>query len=153
MDQVLLALRVVLSLAVVIALMWGLTRVARGRQTVRGVPIDVIARTPMGKHSSVVIVKVEGRGLVLGVTEHQMTMLAEVELTPEPAAAEVREQLDLTVVTGGTAVEPAADVIPMGRAGRRAVETAGGTALGGSVLSPQTWRDMMGALREKSVRA
>lgn len=151
MDQALLALRVVLSLGVVIALMWGLTKVARGRQTVRGVPIDVIARTPMGKHSSVVIVKVEGRGLVLGVTEHQMTMLAEVELTPEPAA-EVREQIDLSAVT---APVPDADVVPISRAGRRQATTAaaGGSALGGSVLSPQTWRDMMGALREKSVRA
>lgn len=149
MDQLLLAARVVLSLGVVIALMWGLTRVARGRQTVKGVPIDVIARTPMGKHSSVVVVRVEGRGLVLGVTEHQMTMLAEVELTPEPAAPEVREQVDLSAVTAA----PSADVVPISRASRRHETTSEGGSLSGSVLSPQTWRDMMSALREKSVRA
>jgi flagellar protein FliO/FliZ len=167
MDSVLLALRVIVSLAVVLGLMWGLSRVMRGRQSVRGLPIEIVARTPMGKHSSVVIVNVQGRGLVLGVTENSMTMLTEVELQPEPAPAERREVLDLSrelsagLVPALPSAPPASSASqvavvtslpePVGR--RHAEDTSGHAALDGSILSPATWRAMATALRERSVRA
>lgn len=178
MDSVLLALRVIVSLAVVIGLMWGLSRAMRRRQSVRGMPIEVVARTPMGKHSSVVIVNVQGRGLVLGVTDTTMTMLTEVELTPEPAPAERREVIDLArelpaellspaalpaaaALSAVTAPQPASadvtvvTVLPEQGGRRRAAQEAdaSGSALEGSILSPGTWRAMTTALREKSVRA
>jgi flagellar protein FliO/FliZ len=181
MDSVLLALRVVVSLAIVIGLMWALSRVAKGRQSVRGLPIDVVARTPVGKHASVVIVNVQGRGLVLGVTESSMTMLAEVELEAEPGPVERREVLDLSrelpaellapvaITAAPSASAPSASdtvvqqpvalvtSLPASAGHRRAASTSDtvvtGSSLDGSILSPATWRSMATALRERSVRA
>ncbi len=144
-----LALRVVVSLAIVLGLMWGLTKVTRGRTTVRGVPLDVISRAPLGKHSSVAVLRVAGRGMVVGVTEHQITLLGEIELEPEPDAVEVRETLDLEAELGTAA----AAALPSGRRAAREATSSTGPALAGSVLSPSTWRDMAAVLRDRSVRS
>jgi flagellar protein FliO/FliZ len=148
MDQLMLALRVVVSLAIVLGLMWGLTKVTRGRTTVRGVPLDVVSRAPLGKHSSVAVLRVGGRGMVVGVTEHQITLLGEIELEPEPEVTEVRETLDLQAELG-SAVAP----VPSGRRAAREATTTAAPALAGSVLSPATWRDMAAVLRDRSVRS
>jgi flagellar protein FliO/FliZ len=80
--------RLIFSLAVVIGLMWvaanvlrkrGFTGVA-SRRTTRGPQIELIARRPLGRNSSVAVVRVGDRSLVLGVTEQQVTNLGEVEL-------------------------------------------------------------------------
>ena len=79
--------RLIFSLAIVIGLMWvaanvlrkrGFTGVA-SRRTTRGPQIELIARRPLGRNSSVAVVRVGERSLVLGVTEHQVTNLGEVE--------------------------------------------------------------------------
>lgn len=79
--------RLIFSLAVVIGLMWvaanvlrkrGFTGVA-SRRAARGPQIELIARRPLGRNSSVAVVRVGERSLVLGVTEHQVTNLGEVE--------------------------------------------------------------------------
>jgi flagellar biosynthetic protein FliO len=79
--------RLIFSLAIVIGLMWvaanvlrkrGFTGVA-SRRVARGPQIELIARRPLGRNSSVAVVRVGERSLVLGVTEHQVTNLGEVE--------------------------------------------------------------------------
>ena len=80
--------RLILSLAVVIGLMWiaanvlrkrGFTGVA-GRRATRGPQIELVARRPLGRNSSIAVVRVGGHALVVGVTEHQVTNLGEIEL-------------------------------------------------------------------------
>jgi flagellar protein FliO/FliZ len=178
MDQVLLAIRVIVSLAVVIGLMWAISRLTRGRTTTKGVPLEIVSRAAVGKKASVVVVRIGERGLVVGVTEHSMALLAEIEIENEPVTAEQRTPLDLSTALlveeagygsadlvdqvarldqpdGSVVALPVA--LPVGveaprhGTGRRAApETS--TPLTGSVLSPQTWRDMAQVLREKSVR-
>jgi len=166
MDQFLLAIRVVVSLAIVLGLMWALSRLTKGRTPSRGVPLEIISRAAVGKKASVVVVKIGERGLVVGVTEHSMALLAEIEVENEPVVAETRTPLDLSSAllmddaglgVGDLVSQFSADEVPTGAdsprhaAGRRAApETA--TPLTGSVLSPSTWREMAQALREKSVR-
>ncbi|MCY1695301.1 FliO/MopB family protein [Curtobacterium sp. SL109] len=97
MDTLVITLRVVLSLGVVLALMWVLHRrmakgqfgraKARGR---RSAAIEVVGRTGIGGKASVVVVDVEGERLVLGVTEHGVSLLTSGE-APAP---------ELTIVTG-----------------------------------------------------
>jgi flagellar protein FliO/FliZ len=96
-DTLVITLRVALSLGVVLALMWVLHRrmakgqfgraKARGR---RSAAIEVVGRTGIGGKASVVVVDVEGERLVLGVTEHGVSLLTSGE-APAP---------ELTIVTG-----------------------------------------------------
>jgi flagellar biogenesis protein FliO len=93
MDTSLVALlvRVVVSLGVVLAVMAGAAAVLRrsgvvgtapaGRRGMRrrGVPVEVITRHGLSRTSSLAVVRLGGRALVLGVTEHQVTLLTEVD--------------------------------------------------------------------------
>lgn len=140
MDQLALALRVVFSLAVVLGIMWALSRVVRPRGDVRGLPVDVVARTTLGKRASVAVLRVGDRGLVVGVTDHAVSLIAEVAIPESPAAApERRTTLDLSDV-GLLVAEPAV------------AEAAARGALTGSVLSPSTWRAAAAVLRDRTVR-
>jgi flagellar protein FliO/FliZ len=79
--------RLVLSLGVVLGLMAVAANVMRrtgmggagglGRR--RGLPIEVVARHAVGRRSSVALVRAGGKGLVLGVTDHTITVLAETD--------------------------------------------------------------------------
>lgn len=167
MDQLLLAIRVVVSLAIVLGLMWALSRLTKGRTPSKGVPLEIISRAAVGKKASVVVVRIGERGLVVGVTEHSMALLAEIEVENEPVVAETRTPVDLSsalliddaaygatdLVSQLATVEDAASgtEAPRRGSGRRAAPETG-TPLTGSVLSPQTWREMAQVLREKSVR-
>ncbi len=93
MDVSLLALlvRVVVSLGVVLAVMAAAAAVLRrsgvvgsapaGRRGMRrrSLPLEVIARHGLSRGSSLAVVRMGERALVLGVTEHQVTLLTEVD--------------------------------------------------------------------------
>lgn len=75
-----LVLRLVFSLAVVLGLMLLVARVAQRRLGSRaGAPLSVLHRQAVGRHASVAVVAVGGRTLLLGVTEQQVQMLAELD--------------------------------------------------------------------------
>jgi flagellar protein FliO/FliZ len=103
MDTSLVALlvRVVVSLGVVLAIMAGAAAVLRRSGVVgtsgmgkrglrrRHVPVEVIARHGLSRGSSIAVVRLGERALVLGVTEHQVSLLkeldpAELEAPPDP---------------------------------------------------------------------
>jgi flagellar protein FliO/FliZ len=118
------ALRIFFSLVVVLLLMWGLARLARRPLSGRGGGVlSVLARQALTRGASVAVVRVGERAYVLGVTDQNVTLLAEAEPAAIEAAIEaaahptheVREQLSLDALTG-----------------------AG--PLAGSALSPTTWR-------------
>jgi flagellar protein FliO/FliZ len=86
-----LFVRLIFSLAVVIGLMWVAANVLRKRGVMTGggarrngprVDVELVARKHLGRNSSIVIVRVGDRSMVLGVTEHQVTKLDDTE-TPE----------------------------------------------------------------------
>ena len=119
------ALRIFFSLAVVLLLMWGLARVARRPLAGRGGgALSVLARQPLTRGASVAVVRVGERAFVLGVTDQNVSLLAETEPDAIEVAAhqphEVREQLSLEALTG--------------------------SGLRGSALSPSTWRQAAAAL-------
>jgi len=102
MDTVFVALRVALSLGVVLALLWVLQkRLVTGarRSGKASAPVTVVARQGLGAKASVVVVDVEGERLVLGVTESSVTVLAASEAPAAPAP--------LALVPGPTAPAPA----------------------------------------------
>jgi flagellar protein FliO/FliZ len=119
------ALRIFFSLAVVLLLMWGLARVARRPLSGRsGGALAVLARQPLTRGAAVAVVRVGERAYVVGVTDQNVTLLAEADPDAIEAAVhpshEVREQLSLDALT------------------RQGVA--------GSALSPSTWRQAAAAV-------
>ncbi|MGY1820370.1 FliO/MopB family protein [Geodermatophilus sp. SYSU D00079] len=123
-------IRLVLSLAFIAGVLWFAARVAKKRGLGQGNGlIEVVARQRMGRASSVNVVRIAGRVLVVGATEEQVTLLAEVDgETVEEAIAE-RQAL---------AARPA---------------TAASTGvLSGSVFDRAGWTAAVQQLRERTVR-
>ena len=80
MDTVVVALRVVLSLAVVLGLLWVLQRrLTRGAGARTNNLVTVVGRQGLGQKASVVVVDVDGRRFVLGVTEQSISVLHDAE--------------------------------------------------------------------------
>lgn len=153
MDQVMLGVRVVFSLAVVLAMMWGLSRVMRGgRPAPKGGAhrLDVVSRTNLGKRSAIVVLRAGERGLIVGVTEQSISILGEMPLPEDEPALEVRTPIAITA--DGEITEHPAAPAPTGRR-RHAAATEQTSTLAGSVLSPATWRQTATAFRERTVRS
>jgi flagellar protein FliO/FliZ len=127
-----LTLRIIFSLLVVLGLMWGLAKLVRrplaGR---RGGLLSVVARQQLTRGSSIAIVQVAGKALVLGVTDQQVTLLIEADPSTldTPAAS---EQLDITKLNAALRNPPAPNV-----------------PLSGSLLSPDTWSRTWTFLRSR----
>ncbi|MDQ1565080.1 MAG: flagellar protein FliO/FliZ [Actinomycetota bacterium] len=156
MDTVFLALRVVVSLAVVIGAIWfvqkRLGRAAKVKS--KSKPIAMIARQTVGVKASVAVVEFGAKRFLLGVTEHGISVLDSTEI----AAAETspvtsgRHFADALSQVESGAPSPAAatrELLPdsgVENAFRRRREPAK-TPLAGSILSASTWRQAFAALR------
>ena len=156
-DNVALLVRVGFSFSVVLGLMWVAARVLRNRTSGRPTDsVEVLARTQLGRGSSVTVLRIGDRALVLGVTERTITQLGApiTDLSALKTEDVVREAID--VPTGAVTTSPVTpERIPA--AHRHAAPSApqamaGQGALAGSILSPATWRLGMDALRERTVR-
>ncbi|MFO7689984.1 MAG: flagellar biosynthetic protein FliO [Cryobacterium sp.] len=156
MDTVIVALRVLLSLGVVLALLWYLqrriSRVTRGTQTPN--LVTVVGRQAVGAKSSVVVVDVDGQRLTLGVTDQSVTILhatntAGVAPPAAPAAPAATDESDATGAAefarllGLVSVTEAA--VP---ASAPAAVAAPAPRFAGSILSPSTWQQAATTLRQ-----
>ena len=124
-----MVVRLVLSLAFIGAVLWFAARVAQKRGIGQGNGlIEVVARQRMGRASSVSVVRIADRVLVVGSTEEQVTLLAEVD---------------------GDVVEEA---IAERRLAAGTPSPAGVPALAGSVFDRNGWTTFVTQLRERTVR-
>lgn len=157
-------MRLTLSLGLVFALLAVVARVAGRRMKPVGGPLQVLHRQGLAKGSSLAVVAVGERVLLLGATEHQVQLITELDyddlpeaetvVLGEPApvippaltalarrAVPVRSfDRELADATARTATPPDPATPPA-----RAVGPAPGGgppdgALAGSLLSPSTWR-------------
>jgi len=121
-----LLLRVVLSLAVVLGIVWF---VARGGRRVGGRTrlVRVAGRQALSRTSSVAVVQVADRVLVLGVSDAGVRLLT--ELDPEQIAEP----------------EPSQQTAPALGLPGLSESVPSGSALSGSVLSPVTWKQAWAA--------
>lgn len=158
-----LVARVVVSLACVFGLLWWLGRRVNGKGG-RGVlrprtstTLAVVGRQSLGGRQSVALVAVGERRLLLGVSEHGVTLLTEVAPEPaEPAPGPVtlREPLDpadLERLLEG----PAADQdtpTPSAPAARKPAVPMQRNPLEGSILDAHTWRRAVVAVQERTTR-
>jgi len=82
-------LAVLIVLGLVAAMAWLLRRGSLGAFTGRGGAINVETAVALGERRSLVIVSVEGRRLLLGLTPTAMSLVTELGPPPAPSA-EVR---------------------------------------------------------------
>lgn len=166
-----LAVRLIGSLAVVVGLLLLIARGVNKRfKAPSGATIQVVHRQALGRGQGVAVVSVGSRVLVLGTTEQQITLLAEVE--PEEvgidlladAAVESDEPDELQTSFGTTfetelekapvrqpwIIKPPKSEQPASPAARPAKSPVPGVPaagpLVGSILSPQTWKQAVGAV-------
>lgn len=144
-----LAVRLIGSLGVVVGLMFLIAKFANKRMgRTKGQALQVVARQGLSKASSVAVVTVGSRVLVLGTTDQQVNVLAELdpeELELTVAAVDPEESTD----------SPAAAAVPnlVARfAERRTRPTESAVAahnqpFSGSLLSAQTWKQTFTALK------
>ena len=86
--------RLIVSLGVVIGLMWfaarvvrrrGLGGVGRARPGVPACQVDVLARRTLGRNASIAVVRTGKQAMVVGVTDHMVTKLADTDLDADRA--------------------------------------------------------------------
>lgn len=146
-----LLLRLLGSLAVVVGLLLLIARFAGRRfRTTNDAAIQVVHRQALGRGQGVAVVAVGTRVLVLGTTEQQVTLLAEVE--PDEVGLDLAADV-LDVVPDDDAPDDDAELDTTPRAARaaqaaRATEAAQGP-LAGSLLSAQTWKQTFAAVSGK----
>jgi flagellar protein FliO/FliZ len=136
-------IRLVLSLAFIAVVLLFAARVAKKRGLGQGNGlIEVVARQRMGRTSTVNVVRVGDVVLVVGATEEQVTLLAEIDAeTVEEALRERQAPVRL----GATEHAPA------GGSATLAARTTSG-ALAGSVFDRNGWGSLVHQLRERTVR-
>ena len=153
MESLVVALRVALSLAVVFGLIWYIHRrlTRGGKARLAATPITVLGKQAVGQKASVVVVDADGKRFILGVTEHSITV---IHGGAAPAAAFADALAEATPAeTPESTVEASRPVAVAARTAAAPVDTglvAPGSrlpgALGGSILSPSTWRQAAAAL-------
>jgi flagellar protein FliO/FliZ len=147
-DALGLALRVGLSFSLVLGLMWLAARVFKGSLSGRGSgALEVLARQQVGRGASVAVVRVADRALVVGVTEHSVTVLGDPVTDLEPFRG--------SATTTGSPRTPATTPVTDRSGSRAAVSLTAAddrSPLRGSILSPTTWRQALQVLRDKTVR-
>lgn len=194
-----LVVRLVFSLAVVLGLLLLTARFGARRFKGRSdAPVRVLHRQALSRTSSVTVVTIGSRVLVLGTTEQQVRVLAELDpeeladlepaldlaghddddlapvthLVPQVApvadrgfAAALHDQLEEVdpplaartaspaPATGGRHAAPRTHAAPRSQPGARRATPAPAAAQGvlaGSVLSPQTWRQALHAMKGRA---
>jgi flagellar protein FliO/FliZ len=133
-------IRLVLSLAFIAAVLLFAARVAKKRGLGQGNGlIEVVARQRMGRTSSVNVVRIGDVVLVVGATEEQVTLLAEVDLETIDAVLEPEHDDEVE-----DDEEPAR---------RPAVAARSASpALAGSVFDKNGWGSLVHQMRERTVR-
>lgn len=101
-----------------------------------GAVIQVIGRQSIGRNADVTVVSLGERTLVLGVTEHNVSMVAELE----PEEMETREVIEIApaAIAAAAAASPA---LP------RAIP-----ARTQAPVQVPSWRDLLESMRERTVR-
>ena len=134
-------IRLVLSLAFVGGVLWFAARLARkkGLGQSNGL-VEIVAQQRVSRASTVNVIRIADRVLVVGATDQTVTLLAEMDGEMVEASLADRELAALTA--GETGAGP-----------RRAVVSARGPGiLAGSVLDRGSWGGFVQQMRERTVR-
>lgn len=134
MDTLFTALRVAVSLALIIGLIWFVQRRSAKWSRKRSKrPITVVGRQSLGGKSRVVIVEADGTHFVLGVTDSSVVVLKSRELDTFAEALAAQEAIE-------PAREEATDADPV-------AASVPAPSFAQAITSPETWRRAAQSLR------
>ena len=134
-------IRLILSLGFIAVVLLFAARLAKKRGLGQGNGlIEVVARQRMGRTSTVNGVRIGDVVLVVGATEEQVTLLAEVDAEAVEVALRERQTLRPAAADGEFGDSPAL-----------AARSSSG-ALAGSVFDRNGWSTLVHQLRERTVR-
>lgn len=137
-------IRLILSLGFIAVVLVYAARLAKKRGLGQGTGlIEVVARQRMGRTSTVNVVRIADVVLVVGATEEQVTLLAELDSDAVDAALRERNPVRL-------ASAPDAESAP--DSPTLAARSTSSGALAGSVLDRDGWGNLVHQLRERTVR-
>jgi flagellar protein FliO/FliZ len=137
-------IRLVLTLGFVAAVLFYAARLAKKRGLGQGNGvIEVVARQRMGRSSTVNVVRVADVVLVVGATEEQVTLLAEVDAEAVAHAMRARR---------APAADSAGQAVPVDGAAPAPAGRPASGALAGSVFDRNGWGSFVHELRERTVR-
>lgn len=150
-----LTLRLVFSLAVVLGLLLLIAKLGSRRfRGQHGALVQVLHRQPLTRGTSVSVVAVGSRVLVLGTTEQQVRVLAELDPDEVALPQELLEVEAEVVPAAPAAPAPGAHRadVPAVTAARSAARAsrAADVPLAGSVLSVDTWRQALAAATRRA---
>jgi flagellar protein FliO/FliZ len=131
------------ALTVVLVLLWAAARLLQRGPGKRdgGDLLEVLARRPLGRTTSVAVVRVATKTFVLGITDQGISLLGEADVPPAAEDAPTKSGPVRRV-----------SVLPGGNLAEAGESTAGAGRLAGSALSPATWRQAIDLVRERTVR-
>jgi flagellar protein FliO/FliZ len=136
-------IRLVLSLGFIAVVLWYAAKLAQKRGLGQGNGlIEVVARQRMGRTSTVNVIRIADVVLVVGATEEQVTLLAEVDAE---AVEDALRERRAPVAVGATAHSGPGDSPAL------AARSSSG-ALAGSVFDRNGWGTFVHQLRERTVR-
>ena len=158
MDTFLLVLKLVIALAVVLGLIWGLARIKKRISPTNSATIQVLSKIPVSRKGSLLLVEVGGKKLMIGATDNNISLLSEIDMLPEtPETNEVRHPVQLDSFMLQHSDSPEAIGFNLDLLDKDAIaslkNSQADSALAGSVLSAHTWRQLAATLREKTVRS
>jgi flagellar protein FliO/FliZ len=134
-------IRLILSLGFIAVVLLFAARLAKKRGLGQGNGlIEVVARQRMGRTSTVNVVRIADVVLVVGATEEQVTLLAEIDAEAVEVALRERQTLRPAAADGEFGDSPAL-----------AARSSSG-ALAGSVFDRNGWSTLVHQLRERTVR-
>lgn len=150
MDELLVGLRVLLSLGAVVALLWLAQRHLMRKENVRGTvnAVTVVARQGIGHRSAVVVVQTGGQRLILGVTEQSINVLHKEEMPAQNAARpEFPESFAATLDAATRDSVRASPALMSRREAQAGAAGSQSSLIDGSILSAETWKKAAQALK------
>ncbi|MGH3706144.1 MAG: FliO/MopB family protein [Agromyces sp.] len=134
METLFLVLRVAVSLGVVLAVIWFAHRriTATRARSRKAELVTVVARQSLAPKASMVVVDADGRRLMLGVTEHGVSVLSD-RPAPEPVAAPAFDE----ALTAASVANQTTPIMPATHGLRR-----------GPILSAETWKRSLAGVKE-----
>ena len=137
-------IRLVLSLAFIAVVLLYAARLAKKKGLGQGNGlIEVVSRQRLGRSSTLNVVRIADVVLVVGATEEQVTLLAEVDSEAVDAALNQR-RVPVSVGAPDDAPTGELDAVPAAR--------STSPALAGSVFDRNGWGSFVAELRERTVR-
>lgn len=152
-DSVKLLVQMVLALGVVLLIMWMAARLVRNVGPGRNDGlVELVARQQVGRTSAVAVVRVADQALVVGVTDQEVSLLAEVELEAVQQAVEQQEQARVQRREHRKPLLPGQLGTAAGGAGSGGEGVQPTSKLHGSILAPSTWKQAVEVLRDRTAR-